>query len=423
MSNFAVKVENLSKLYRIGARQEQYATLRSALVSSVKHIIKRPLAQETEENTIWALKDVSFEVKHGEVVGIIGRNGAGKSTLLKVLAHITEPTQGRVSLQGRVGSLLEVGTGFHPELTGRDNIYLNGAILGMKRAEVQRKFDEIVAFAEIEKFLDTPVKRYSTGMYMRLAFAVAAHLEPEILLVDEVLAVGDAEFQKKCLGKMESIAERGRTVLFVSHSMNSVEKMCKSVILLDNGKLSIISDHVREVINSYIFRNAEHNDAGVWITQSHQYENPWFAPRKLLICGSSGEVKPQPVNNDDEDIWLEIEGYVQKLDPSLTIGYAIYAKGGELLYWSYQTDEVERKWPKLKIGLNKLRCNIPPHFLNEGSYRIEMVGGLHFREWLFTPGINCPAVYLTISGALSQSPLWNARREGLLAPIFQWYSF
>lgn len=200
MSDIAVKVENLSKLYHIGARQEQYPTLRSALVSGMKRLVTRRSDQENEENTIWALKDISFEIKQGEVVGIIGRNGAGKSTLLKILAHITEPTKGRVALYGRVGSLLEVGTGFHPELTGRDNIYLNGAILGMRRAEIKRKFDEIVAFSEIEKFLDTPVKHYSSGMYVRLAFAVAAHLEPEILVVDEVLAVGDAEFQKKMLG-------------------------------------------------------------------------------------------------------------------------------------------------------------------------------------------------------------------------------
>ena len=201
-------------------------------------------------NTIWALKDVSFEVQQGEVVGIIGRNGAGKSTLLKILSRITDPTEGRVEIHGRVGSLLEVGTGFHPELTGRENIYLNGAILGMKQAEIERKFDEIVAFAEIEKFLDTPVKRYSSGMYVRLAFAVAAHLEPEILLVDEVLAVGDAEFQKKCLGKMGDVAKEGRTVLFVSHNMGAVTTLCKRGILLDTGKISC-DEGVSETVKQY----------------------------------------------------------------------------------------------------------------------------------------------------------------------------
>jgi lipopolysaccharide transport system ATP-binding protein len=250
MADIALKVENLGKLYHIGARQEKYPTLRSALVSGIKSLTKRRLKSEAEKNILWALKDVSFEVKHGEVVGIIGRNGAGKSTLLKLLAHITEPTKGRVSLYGRVGSLLEVGTGFHPELTGRDNIYLNGAILGMKRTEIERKFDEIVAFSEIEKFLDTPVKRYSSGMYVRLAFAVAAHLEPDILLVDEVLAVGDAEFQKKCLGKMGDVAKGGRTILFVSHNMASIKQLCSKGILLQEGQISCINS-INDVINEY----------------------------------------------------------------------------------------------------------------------------------------------------------------------------
>jgi len=250
VSETVIKVENLSKQYRIGAK-EGYKTFRETLIDSAKapfllgrDIVKkivRPFPREVgaspTENTIWALKDVSFEVKQGEVVGIIGRNGAGKSTLLKILSKITEPTEGRVELRGRVGSLLEVGTGFHPELTGHENVYLYGAILGMDRWEVTRKFDQIIAFAELKKFVDTPVKRYSSGMYMRLAFAVAAHLEPEILLVDEVLAVGDAAFQKKCLGKMGSVAKEGRTVLFVSHSMASVASLCDSTILLEQGKI------------------------------------------------------------------------------------------------------------------------------------------------------------------------------------------
>jgi lipopolysaccharide transport system ATP-binding protein len=241
-------VENLSKKYRIGEAQGKYRTLRDTLVSKFRRNVP---GFETE---IWALKDVSFEVEQGEVVGIIGRNGAGKSTLLKILAHITRPTEGRVTLHGRVGSLLEVGTGFSNELTGRENIYLNGAVLGMRRREIERKFDEIVDFAEVEKFLDTPVKHYSSGMYMRLAFAVAAHLEPEILLVDEVLAVGDATFQNKCLGKMGEVAEQGRTVLFVSHNMAALGGLCTSGILLDNGKL-ILNHSMSTVIQNYMQRN------------------------------------------------------------------------------------------------------------------------------------------------------------------------
>jgi lipopolysaccharide transport system ATP-binding protein len=245
MSKPAIVVENLSKAYRIGLKQERFPTFRDALVNAVKSPLRRlrHLGGEagSSEDTFWALKDVSFQVQPGEVVGIIGRNGAGKSTLLKVLSRITEPTSGCARLRGRVASLLEVGTGFHPELTGRENIYLNGAILGMKRAEIARKFDEIVAFSEVEKFLDTPVKHYSSGMYVRLAFAVAAHLEPEVLIVDEVLAVGDAEFQKKCLGKIGEVAKGlGRTVLFVSHNMTAVQSLCPRGIFLRQG--AIVTD-------------------------------------------------------------------------------------------------------------------------------------------------------------------------------------
>src|SRR6188508_439786 len=233
-----IRVENLSKQYTIGAKTEPYSTLRESIVRAARKPIDMVRRNGKAENTkFWALKDVNFDVMPGEVVGIIGRNGAGKSTLLKVHSRITEPTTGRVELYGRVGSLLEVGTGFHPELTGRENIFLNGAILGMRREEISKKFDEIVDFAEIEEFLDTPVKRYSSGMYVRLAFAVAAHLEPEILVVDEVLAVGDAQFQKKCLGKMGEVARGGRTVLFVSHNMSAINRLCSRGVLLDAGRV------------------------------------------------------------------------------------------------------------------------------------------------------------------------------------------
>jgi lipopolysaccharide transport system ATP-binding protein len=236
-----IKVENLSKQYHIGAQQAPYATLRESIVGALRAPFNRLNRNEpSEDNSFWALKDVSFEVLPGEVVGVIGRNGAGKSTLLKILSRITEPSAGGVDLYGRVGSLLEVGTGFHPELTGRENIYLNGAILGMRKQEIKSKFDEIVAFAEVDKFLDTPVKHYSSGMYVRLAFAVAAHMEPEILLVDEVLAVGDSGFQHKCIERMQSLARSGCSMLFVSHNMSAVQSLCQRVVLLQNGQISKI---------------------------------------------------------------------------------------------------------------------------------------------------------------------------------------
>lgn len=261
MSDTVIRVENLGKKYVLGRKQEgeRYTALRDVIANSAKGAVNRLRnprfeARQSELDQFWALKDVSFEIKQGDRVGIIGRNGAGKSTLLKILSRITEPTEGRIGIKGRVASLLEVGTGFHPELTGRENIFLNGAILGMGKVEIHRKFDEIVAFAEVEKFLDTPVKRYSSGMYVRLAFAVAAHLEPEILIVDEVLAVGDAQFQKKCLGKMEDVGKEGRTVLFVSHNTNAVKTLCKKGILMHKGTVAG-SGEVSSILETYLSTN------------------------------------------------------------------------------------------------------------------------------------------------------------------------
>ncbi len=296
MSDIAIRVENLGKQYRIGSSQAAYRTLRETLVDAVQAPFQRAgrLLQGQAsgaanlDETIWALKDVSFEVKQGEVVGIIGRNGAGKSTLLKILSRITEPTTGRAEIHGRVGSLLEVGTGFHPELTGRENIYLNGAILGMTRTEIERKFDEIVAFAEVEKFLDTPVKRYSSGMYVRLAFAVAAHLEPEILLVDEVLAVGDAAFQKKCLGKMGDVAQEGRTVLFVSHNMATVESLCGTTFLLNEGHI-IKRGRTSDIIEAYMNNVGSHETVSLDVRKDRKGDG---SIRLTSINIDSGQHKP-----------------------------------------------------------------------------------------------------------------------------------
>jgi len=251
MSDIAIRAEKLSKKYRLGVAKVRHDTLRDHLVGGIKSLFKKEQRPSQDASIFWALKAVSLEIKKGEVVGIIGRNGAGKSTLLKILARITDPTSGVAEIHGRVGSLLEVGTGFSGELTGRENTYLNGAILGMTKKEIDRKFDEIVAFAEVERFVDTPVKHYSSGMYLRLAFAVAAHLEPEILLVDEVLAVGDMAFQRKCLGKMGDVARQGRTILFVSHNMAAVESLCSTAYLLENGQL-VESGTTKTVVNAYL---------------------------------------------------------------------------------------------------------------------------------------------------------------------------
>ncbi|QIZ72507.1 ABC transporter ATP-binding protein [Oxynema aestuarii] len=304
MSDPIIQVENLGKKYIIGhQKQERYTALRDVIANGAKSVGQKlltPMGKKVSDPTVeefWALKDVSFEIKQGDRVGIIGRNGAGKSTLLKILSRITEPTTGRISIKGRVASLLEVGTGFHPELTGRENIYLNGAILGMSKVEIKRKFDEIVAFAEVEKFLDTPVKRYSSGMYVRLAFAVAAHLEPEILIVDEVLAVGDAQFQKKCLGKMEDVGKEGRTVLFVSHQMAAIQNLCQKAIWLNQGEV-ITEDKTDIVIGKYLkdsaklpqFSLAERKDrkgTGVIKFTSFQLQNNLRESLRSLCSGQS----------------------------------------------------------------------------------------------------------------------------------------
>lgn len=292
MSNAVIKVENLGKRYRLGQRGASYATLRDTLTSLFRWRKAKGIEPSADPHIagttpstqyIWALKDVSFEAKRGEVIGIIGRNGAGKTTLLKILSRITEPTGGRAEIQGRVGSLLEVGTGFHPELTGKENIYLNGAILGMRKKEIESKFDKIIAFSEIEKFIDTPVKFYSSGMYVRLAFAVAAHLEPAILLVDEVLAVGDAAFQKKCLGKMEDVAKIGRTVFFVSHNMPAVTRLCQRTILLDEGQI-IEDGPSHQVVSSYL-------QSGTGTSAAREWADLTKAPGQrhcpLMCCASA----------------------------------------------------------------------------------------------------------------------------------------
>jgi lipopolysaccharide transport system ATP-binding protein len=323
--------------------------------------------------TFWALRDVDLEIKQGEVVGVIGRNGAGKSTLLKILSRITEPTRGRVELYGRVGSLLEVGTGFHPELTGRENIYLNGAILGMNRAEINSKFDEIVAFAEIDDFLDTPVKRYSSGMHMRLAFAVAAHLEPEILLIDEVLAVGDANFQKKCLGKMSEVAEHGRTVMFVSHNMTAINQLCPRTILLADGQISK-NGKTSDVVPAYLQMGGA-SSGGEWV-----WEDPSRAPgnEKVRLHAirvlSQGSVRSEV--NIDQDVTIEVEFWnYQQGARNLCVNIYLLDGMGTVVLSTGNTpgaNSLREVWfhEQHPAGLFKARCTLPANFLNEGHYYV-----------------------------------------------------
>jgi lipopolysaccharide transport system ATP-binding protein len=379
----AIRAEHLSKKYIIGhTRQERYSTLRETMMNGVREFGRKfgskmrgnsgSLSKPSSEE-FWALDDLSFEIEHGESVGIIGRNGAGKSTLLKVLSRITEPTRGRVEINGRVASLLEVGTGFHPELTGRENIFLNGSILGMSKADIMRKFDEIVDFSEVEKFLDTPVKRYSSGMYVRLAFAVAAHLDPEILVVDEVLAVGDAQFQKKCLGKMEGVAKEGRTVLFVSHNMGAINSLCGKGILLNKGmivsegKASMVVDHYMEYDQDM---NAERSWDGMESAPGDDFIK--LKSVKIISEGKvAGSVSSSETTTIEVEYWnLRDEAFIHTsihlIDQT---GVTILATGNGKSANIFYDGWFGRAQPK---GIYRSICKIPPNFLNDRRYSVSL---------------------------------------------------
>jgi lipopolysaccharide transport system ATP-binding protein len=374
MSNLAIRVEGLSKRYRIGGKQERYKTLRDTLAGAALAPVRlaRQLGHRDElqrtDTDFWALKDVSFEVQRGEVVGIIGSNGAGKSTLLKILSRITEPTAGYADIFGRVASLLEVGTGFHPELTGRENIYLNGAILGMKRVEIDRQFDAIVSFAEVEQFVDTPVKHYSSGMYLRLAFAVAAHLEPEILVVDEVLAVGDAQFQKKCLGKMGEVAKEGRTVLFVSHNMAAVNMLCSQACLLEAGTIAVFGG-VRSVIGQYLNKNQDVSNTISLADRGDRQGDGSLRFISARLARKDGEVAT--VAQSGEDITIVFD-YIRSVESdeyaTIRLGFAdIY--GQRLFLCLSRSSHPE---PVRLPMQGQIKCTIPKLPLLPGKYTVNL---------------------------------------------------
>ena len=379
MGDIAVYVENLGKRYRIGGVQKSYRTIRETLVEAVQApfrrlaSVMRGQSSTVAQDTIWALKDVSFQVDHGEVIGIIGRNGAGKSTLLKILSRITDPTEGCVKLSGRVGSLLEVGTGFHPELTGRENIYLNGAILGMKRAEIEERFDEIVAFSEIKKFIDTPVKHYSSGMYVRLAFSVAAHLEPEILLVDEVLSVGDAAFQKKCLGRMESVARGGRTVIFVSHNMAAVQSLCTRALLIDEGHI-VADGKPLPIIEQYLSQVQIGN--GIFDLTDHPHGGEGVLLDQLRVIDST--MKPTPAVPMGRALGFEIDF---RSDVPLDRGEFIIAVFNSLKQRVCRFSSVQSGFfLDSDIREATIRCFLPQAHFTAGRYYLSAVVAGHNRQ-------------------------------------------
>ena len=372
-----IKVEGVGKRYRIGLRPESHATLRDALVGAARAPLRRLRRRRSggeAPGTFWALNDVSFEVAPGEVVGVIGRNGAGKSTLLKILSRITEPTRGSVKLYGRVASLLEVGTGFHPELSGRENIFLNGAILGMRRVEINRKFDEIVAFSDVEKFIDTPVKFYSSGMYVRLAFSVAAHLEPEILIVDEVLAVGDMAFQQKCLGKMEEVSRGGRTVLFVSHNIVSIQRLCNFAILLKDGQVQA-SGATDDVVAEYLQQNR--TTAFGWTREAPAPEGGAYFER-VYLCDASGREVEYVTTASTLSVVMEF--VINRKTPGLQLGVGVMDGAGEQIFGTAPQD-VGLPSPD-QPGRYRAVVHLPPEMFLARTYSVKAMLYLNTPEML-----------------------------------------
>ncbi len=427
MGKLAIRTESLGKRYRIGEQlvnpRFRYRTLRDSFGDTLRlplRLARKGIGanggSSDSENTIWALRDISLEVRRGEVLGVIGRNGAGKSTLLKILSRVTEPTEGYAMIHGRVGSLLEVGTGFHPELTGRENIYLNGAILGMKRTEIDRKFDEIVDFSGVEKFIDTPVKRYSSGMYLRLAFSVAAHLEPEILVVDEVLAVGDAEFQRKCLGKMSSVAQEGRTVLFVSHNMSAIMRLTKETIVLESGRLALRAP-TSEAVDYYMSSGFSQTGERQWTADEIPAGAAPFRPIALRV--RDAQKRAVDAFRSVEPITIEVEYCLDAPIQGLRVGVYLSTARGETVLTSFDTDERDQ-FERLGVrpaGHYVSRTALPPDFLNEGRYVLGFNASAYRIKRYFQDE---RALMFTVDGTGAPGMHWPETRLGPVRPRLSW---
>lgn len=413
MKDIAIRVEDLGKQYRIGERLSTYNTLRETISERLSTRKDRPTVLA---DSIWALRHLNFEIKQGQVIGVIGRNGAGKSTLLKILSRVTEPTEGLAEIHGRVGSLLEVGTGFHPELTGRENIFLNGAILGMKRSEIESKFDEIVAFAEVEKFIDTPVKRYSSGMYLRLAFAVAAHLEPEILVVDEVLAVGDAEFQRKCLGKMSDVAEQGRTVIFVSHNMSAILRLTEETMVIDHGEL-LLRAPTQEAVDFYLSRGLQQEGQRIWMPEEIPAQAAPFRPIAVRLLDERNQITETV--RSIRPFTIEVAYELANPIKGLRIGIYILTSQGEFVFTSFDTDFPEKfeKFSQRADGSYISRCQIPANLLNAGRYVVGL-NASSFRIRTYFHDEQVFAFHVDASG--SPGTHWPETRLGPVRPALQW---
>lgn len=418
-SEYSIQVKGISKRYKIGAAQQRADTLRDLITNQVQRIgqsFSREGRSRKAADTIWALKDITFDVRQGQALGIIGRNGAGKSTLLKVLSRVTDPTEGYGELRGRVGSLLEVGTGFHPELTGRENIFLNGAILGMSRKEIQNRFDEIVDFSEVGQFIDTPVKRYSSGMYLRLAFAVAAHLEPEILVVDEVLAVGDADFQRKCLGKMGDVAQQGRTVLFVSHNMSSILRLTEETLVLEKGKVLLRAPSA-EAVDFYLNRGLSKLGERFWEEDEVPASAAPFRPLAIRVRAKDGAVSDTV--RSVEPFTIEIEYALAEDLTGLRVGFYLMSTRGEPIFTSFDTDSSElfQAFPARGKGTYTSRCVIPANTLNEGRFVLGInASSYHIRRYFQDE----QALTFSVDASGAPGTHWPEPRPGGVRPVLDW---
>lgn len=415
MSNLAVRVEDIGKQYSIFSESSRYITLREKIVETIKSPVKTLLHPAGSEK-FWALRHVDFSLDHGQVLGVIGKNGAGKSTLLKILSRVVEPTEGMAEIHGRVGSLLEVGTGFHPELTGRENIFLNGAILGMKKSEIESKFDEIVDFSEIEKFIDTPVKRYSSGMYMRLAFAVSAHLEPEILVVDEVLAVGDAEFQRKCLGKMSDVASEGRTVIFVSHNMSAIQRLTQECIILDKGSM-VLRAPTQQAVDYYLTNDLSASGERRYAAEEIPHSAHPFMPIAVRVKNPIGQVTDNLLSVDPVDI--EVEYQLAADITGLRIGIYLMTSRGEYVFTSFDTDDPEKfqAMSVRKAGHYISRCHIPADTFNEGRFVIGINASSYMVKRYFGDE---RAINFNVNTTGAPGTHWVEIRQGPIRPRLDW---
>ncbi|HOG58539.1 MAG TPA: ABC transporter ATP-binding protein [Anaerolineaceae bacterium] len=418
-SDYSIQVKGISKRYKIGTAQQRADTLRDLITNQIQRMgqsLSRGGRVRKTADTIWALKDVSFDVRQGQALGIIGRNGAGKSTLLKILSRVTDPTEGYGELRGRVGSLLEVGTGFHPELTGRENIFLNGAILGMTRKEIQSRFDEIVEFSEVGQFIDTPVKRYSSGMYLRLAFAVAAHLEPEILVVDEVLAVGDADFQRKCLGKMGDVAQQGRTVLFVSHNMSSILRLTEETLVLEKGKVLLRAPSA-EAVDFYLNRGLSKLGERFWEEDEVPPSAAPFRPLAIRVRAKDGAVSDTV--RSVEPFTIEIEYALSEDLTGLRVGFYLMSTRGEPIFTSFDTDSSElfQAFPARARGTYTSRCVIPANTLNEGRFVLGInASSYHIRRYFQDE----QALTFSVDASGAPGTHWPEPRPGGVRPVLDW---